>query len=301
MFPFTAADPIAHDIRTWLRKRHGNSWVPYQGVGQGTDVGLALGDWCDYINANGGRGTLDIPAKHFLLETFPTAEQLKGKTIRCVGGSMHGGFIINATEGVAFDFSGYGGYTGGGLQGLLIRLDKDLGQTEVQPLRLKGDANYQPSSMIFNDIKITAITGTDGGAGESYWGKGLEVDGSLKTTGAIGIRETHMQNVRVFRARDFAMKFNNVIHCVMNDIGSYTGTGATGNDIIFENGSESLYVFGINCNGRITIDDITKTQLYGSCGDLTKAGSSLADIGGLLKVSGSVTGTIPNGDHLTII
>lgn len=297
MYPYTMPSPSHDDLRNWLTKRHGSSWTTRTGVGQGTDISLALGDWCDHLNDNGGYGELMIPPGTWRMANAISPERLKGKRLLGTATRNATKIVVDMSAGIAFHWSGFGGFTGGGMDNITLQLEKDKGDANITAIRLSGDSTYQPDDMVFRNVKITAITGTDGGDGESYWLRCVHIDGSARSS-PKGVRVGTWEDIQMFRSWDYPMFISGAVQFGMHNIGTYSGKGATGNNIYVQGGTEQIYINGLTCGGQLNISAADQIELSGSAATVAFGANVNRVFGGMYASSG-FSGSIASQDHLT--
>ena len=270
---------------TYLDARHGaGNWTQRTGVGQGTDIGPALGDALDDLRATYGRGSVVIPPGTWLMTAPPSAAQYSGNFIDGLG-SQASKIVFNAAAGSPFSFSGAGGYTGGGVRGIGLLLEDGYPSSTAQMIRLAGDATYQPDQMEFRDLYMSAL-------GNSYWYDGLYAFGNARTS-PQGIRVMDFSNVQVFRCRNTGVYLSNVVQCAMRNIGVYAGQG-TGNNFYITGGgaalsnSNQIHIDGLAVAGELNMTNCTRWHVSGSVGSVGAAAS--ANYGDLCVVKSGTFG-----------
>jgi len=273
------------------------NWTYRTGVGTGSDIGPALSAGLTQLRSSQGRGIIKVPAGHWLYTTAVSPSLLSGNYI--VGeGSQASVIVYNANYGGAFYWSGYQGYSGGGMRGIAILLEKQLGDTNAYALLVQGDATYQSDQMAFEDIYISSIEGN------SYWWAGLQVYGNARTS-PQGIRVITIKNMQIFACHYFGAYFSNLVQASIENLGVYSGKPqTTGMDVWLTGGgsasTNSIYVSidALNVGGAVHLDNISNVALHGNVGSLI-TGSSATYVSGWLHAP-SVTGSVGSNSNLTI-
>lgn len=235
-----------------------SGWSMRAGTNPGTDIGPALLSACDKLRAKSGRGTIEIGPGNWLLVAGVSADKLAGITISGAG-SMATIITYANTDGIAFGFSGAGGFTGGGLRGLCIYLAEGLGDTNATAISLQGSASFQPDQFRLSDVYVTA------GAG-SFWYDGLRMFGNARTS-PQGIRNTVIDSVQIFACRNTGAYLSNVVQLTGSSLGVYTGKGLGRNIYIAGGGSPStnsiqVNLVGVACNEL----NVTNTSRFSVAG-----------------------------------
>jgi hypothetical protein len=278
------------DLRTGLDFIYGvNGWDEYSGTpGSGSDIGPAI---THLLNLTSGRSDIFIPPGLWRMATPPSASDLSGN--RIIGaGSQASGIVYDNNTGVAFFFSGAGGFTGGGISGLSIQLESGYPSSTAQAIRLEGNATYQPDQMVFEDIYISAL-------GASYWNAGFFAYGNSRTT-PQGIRVCTVKNMQIFRCNTLGFYLSNVVQMSGENIGVYSGTGA-GRDIYIAGGGSSLtnsiqtYIRGATAQS-LNITNASKFEISGTFSTFATAIS--ATDGRVLGFGATLSGTL--GANVTL-
>ena len=153
----------------FMNARYGaGSWSYRSGVNTGTDAGPAINDALQYIRTNFSRGTLIIPPNGiFLVNTAISSTYLAGNNI--VGyGSQASKIVYNVNSSNAFNFTGAGGYTGGGIQGLGIFLEAGVGTVFTSHSSFRGTGSISGSI-----LTITATAAGQLDVGDTIYGTGV--------------------------------------------------------------------------------------------------------------------------------
>lgn len=256
-------------------------WSMRAGTNAGTDIGPALLSACEKLRAKSGRGTVEIGPGNWLLGAGVSPDKLSGIKISGAG-SMATVITYANASGIAFGFSGAGGFTGGGLSGLSIYLAEGLGDTNATAISLQGSASFQPDQFRLADLYVTA------GAG-SFWYDGLRMFGNARTS-PQGIRNTIIDSVQIFACRNTGAYLSNVVQLTASSLGVYTGKGLGRNIYIAGGGSAStnsiqVNIAGVACNelnmtnvSRFSIAGVANTYCTDTSatqGDVTLYGAAL--------------------------
>lgn len=297
--------PSTVNLYDFMNARYGfGGWSYRTAVGVGTDAGPAINDALEYIRNNFGRGTLIIPSGGiFLVSTAINPNFLAGNNI--IGfGSQASQLCFNQASGIAFHFNGYNGFTGGGLQGLSIYLEANLGTTfasgksytTTYAILLQGSSvtsgagSYQPDQMVFSDLYVSSIDGASIGGTTSYWYNGLQVYALRQSP--QGARVAQWTNIQLFNNYNIGVYIYNAVQHSFNNIGIYTGN-TTGNNFYITGGGSSLTnstqinIQNLVVSGDLNLTNATKCTINGSCATLT-AGSGFNYYDVFAIVSGSV-------------
>ena len=233
-------------------------WTKRTGTGQGSDIGPALQLGLTQLRATVGRGKIKIDSGGWLMTTPPGPELLSGNYLEGEGSQASIIFYNNAT-GAAFWFSGAGGYTGGGLRGLGVILERGMGSSNALAVLMQGDATFQPDQSEFEDLYITAQN-------NDSWFTGFEAYGNLRTS-PQGIRVAKMENVQVFNCRNAGIYLSNVVEWTLNGIGAFVGAGGGNNIYVTGGGSSatnSVHVQGQNVIGNLIVNNCSDVVLNGT-------------------------------------
>ena len=306
---YTASGPTLQQNATvnlvdFMNARYGaTSWTYRTGVGVGTDAGPAINDALQYIRTNFSRGTLLIPPTGiFLVNTAINPALLAGNNILGYG-SQASKIVYNVANSDAFRFSGAGGFTGGGIKGLAILLEANLGtvfatgkrNSSTNAINLQGDTSYQPDQMVFSDLYISAISAA--GYDTSYWNNGVQVYGIR--TSPQGIRVGQWDNIQLFNNYNSGISLYNAVQHSFNNVGIYTGEN-TGNNCYIGSttggNSTQINMQNITVSGQLNLTNATRVTINGGCGSLV-AGTGFDYYDVYVTCSGSVdtTGIGPHG------
>ena len=305
---YTASGPTLQQNATvnlvdFMNARYGvNSWSYRTGVGVGTDAGPAINDALQYIRTNFSRGTLLIPPTGiFLVNTAINPALLAGNNILGYG-SQASKIVYNVANSDAFRFSGAGGFTGGGIKGLAILLEANLGtvfstgkrNSSTNAINLQGDTSYQPDQMVFSDLYISAISAA--GYDTSYWNNGVQVYGIR--TSPQGIRVGQWDNIQLFNNYNSGISLYNAIQHSFNNVGIYTGEN-TGNNCYIGSttggNSTQINMQNLTVSGELNLTNSTRVTINGGCGSLV-AGTGFDYYDVYVTCSGSVN-TSGIGSH----
>lgn len=315
----TGANPTsaAVNLIDFMNARYGvGGWSYRSAVGVGTDAGPAINDALQYLRNNYSRGTLIIPPNGiFLVSTPIDPNYLAGNNI--VGyGSQASKICFNLASGSAFRFSGYNGFTGGGLQGLGIFLEAGLGTvfasgksyTTTYAIHLEGSSvvsgagAYQPDQLMFSDLYVSAISAV--GYNTSYWYNGLYIYAVRQSP--QGCRVGQWSNIQLFNNYNTGIYIYNAVQHSFSNIGVYTGENTGSNCYITGGGSSLINTTQVNLQnltviGELNLTNATKITINGQCSSLA-AGSGFNYYDVFLTVSGTVntSGIGVNGRIVTV-
>jgi hypothetical protein len=271
------------------------SWTHYTTQGTGTDIEPALDACLVALRSSFGRGTVHVSPGLWALKTAIPCGDLSGNYI--VGdGSQHSDIVVQMSTSAAFCFSAAGGFTSGGLKGLTINLDSGLGTTSTIAILLQGNATYQPDQSFFEDLYVTSV------GAASYWGKCFQADGSARTS-PQGIRVVSIHNLQCFNSSSLAIFISNAVQWDIDNVGTYTGTGATGNDFYISGGGTALTnstqvtIERVVVGGTMFMQNSSVVHLNGLATTCTMT-STATYYNGWMHCTAS--GTIGSGSNLTI-
>lgn len=234
-------------------------WTQRTGVGQGTDIGPALQLGLQALRVQGsGRGKIKIDSGGWLMTIPPGPALLSGNYLEGEG-SQASVIFYNQPSSAAFWFSGAGGYTGGGLRGLGVVLERGMGASNAYGILLQGDAVFQPDQTEFEDIYLTAQN-------NDYWFTGFEAYGNARVS-PQGIRIAKLENVQVFNCRNAGFYLSNVVGWTLNGIGAFVGAGGGNNIYVTGGGSgptNSVHVQGENVIGTLVVNNCSDVVLNGT-------------------------------------
>jgi C1q domain len=281
----------------FMNARYGaNGWSYRTGVGVGTDAGPAINDALQYIRTNFSRGTLLIPPTGiFLINTPINATLLAGNNILGYG-SQASKVVYNVNNSTAFNFTGAGGFTGGGIKGLGIFLEAGIGTnfatrksySTTNAINLQGDTSFQPDQMVFSDLYVSAISAA--GYDTSYWNNGLQIYGVRVSP--QGIRVGQWDNIQLFNNYNAGIYIYNGVQHSFNNIGIYTGENNGNNCYITGGGaantnSTQINMQNLTVSGELNLTNSTRVTINGGCGSLV-AGTGFDYYDVYVTCSGSV-------------
>ena len=299
---YTASGPTLQQNATvnlvdFMNARYGaNAWSYRTGVGIGTDAGPAINDALQYIRTNFSRGTLLIPPTGiFLINTPINATLLAGNNILGYG-SQASKVVYNVNNSTAFNFTGSGGFTGGGIKGLGILLEAGIGTnfatgkrySTTNAINLQGDTSFQPDQMVFSDLYVSAISAA--GYDTSYWNNGLQIYGVRVSP--QGIRVGQWDNIQLFNNYNAGIYIYNGVQHSFNNIGIYTGENNGNNCYITGGGaantnSTQINMQNLTVSGELNLTNSTRVTINGGCGSLV-AGTGFDYYDVYVTCSGSV-------------
>ena len=239
------------DLRDFMDARHGvGGWAYRTGVGVGTDCGPAMSDALQALRSRYGRGVLFVPPTgSFRLATAPAAADYSGNIVRGAG-TFASQIVYDNTTGVAFNFSGASGFTGGGVESLNLQLEDGYAASTATAFNLSGDATNQPDNCNFEHLYVTAI-------GASFWQSLFLAIGTARTA-PQGVRVLTMKDLQLFTSHTNGVQLYNVVQATVDNVGTYSGTG-TGNDWYISGGgaantnSISIWLTGVLCSGTMNV------------------------------------------------
>lgn len=223
------------DLRDLMDAHYGVGMWSYRTTPcTGTDIGPAMQDAKNAIYAMPNRsGKIKIPPGNWAMVASPG--DLSGIVIEGESATTSVILYCNAS-GIAFYFSGAAS-NGGGIRHLGIMLESGLGNTSSYGILLRGNAQFQPDQMTFEDIYLTGLG--------SYWWDGFDIDGSARST-PQGVRVGTLNNVQVFQCRNMGIMFANAVQWTMVNVGIYTGVGPYANTLMVNTNTTHLYGMGVN-------------------------------------------------------
>jgi hypothetical protein len=224
------------------------------GAHTGTDITPFLNTALAELRTSGrGRGVLWIPPGSW---RFTGCDHTLLAGHRLIGaGSQASVLNYDKGDGVAFHFSSHGGFSGGGIEGVAIRLEEGQGLSTAYALRWMGNAVHQPDQTEARDLYITAL-------GNSYWFRCLEINGTARLS-PQGVRVTHLSNIQMFRAHTAGIYIASAVDLLAEQIGLYscinsgfdvhiTGAGPVNTNSVmvgFQNANLVGRIYGANSEG----------------------------------------------------
>lgn len=276
------------------------SWTGRTGVGVGTDIGPALSTGLTSLRGAGGRGVIEIPVcpvgGSWLANTMPNHSLLSGNYIE--GEGSQGSLIVyNNANNVMFYYSGFGGFSGGGVKGVGMQLEDGLGDTSSYAVLLKGDTASQPDQCEFEDLYITAL-------GSSYWYNPFQAYGNLRTS-PQGIRILECKNIQLFRGRNVGCHLSGVVQASFDNLGIYVGKPGTNGDSMYVTGGTTpdtqtvqFRAEEIAVNGNLNINNCRDVELQGRVYGTVNLDPSADYVNGRIH-AGAKVGTL--GSHSSLV
>jgi hypothetical protein len=215
-------------------------------AGVGTDMKPACVKALQDCNLRyGGRGQVWFPPGAWRFASGILESDMKSN--RIVGGDSNGTVLFyEGTSTPMFHWSGLGGYSGGGVEGVTLWLTAGGTTGLATAIFLSGDFQFQPSAMFFRDVNITKGPG-------HYWYNGILANGQTRNTGAQGIRVGLMEMIKVFGCRNLGIYINNFEQLTILNAGTYSPLGGTGGaDIYFTGGANNG-----NVNANVTVAQLS--------------------------------------------
>lgn len=246
----STTSPTVCNLKNQMDAHYGaGGWTYRVGVGTGTDIGPAITDCkASFVaGGSGGRGVIYVPATGwFALKT----SSINSSGITYAGdGSQASKIFYQLPNGNAFFWSGASGFSGGGMQDINIVVEDAQGATTATAILWQGSTTDQPGAMVLRSVYVNS-------GGTSTWGQCLTVDGSLKTTGAQGIRGAVIKDVQLFLCNNIGAQFNNAVQFTVENLGVYSSTGA-GQDIFVAGGG----VTGSSNSTQMTFSNVISRNL----------------------------------------
>ncbi len=230
------------DLRDCMNQRYGaGQWTLHTGPNLGTDIAPAINLCLQDIRNTVGRSIISIPPGTWMMRTPINPALLSGNYIEGYG-SQASRIVYGIGWGVAFHWSGAGGYTGGGMRGISLFLEQDLGDSNAYGIMLRGDAVSQPDQMEFSDIYMSAL-------GTSYWWDNFHIDGTARAA-PQGVRVGMVSNVQLFRARNFNMYLGNAVAWVFTGVGCWVSKGAYAHWFYIDSASVEISRRAVWCAGN---------------------------------------------------
>jgi hypothetical protein len=284
------------DLRDLMDEYYGRGlWTNRTGVNVGSDIVPAVHAGCDRLRAAYGYGTITIPPGLWMVKTAFNATKLSG--ISLIGEtSATSILVVSASNGL--HRNGSGGFAA--YKQMHLGMLKEDGFTGGVGCLDQGDSVSQPGQITVRDIYMSAL-------GTGRWGINLLMDGSLKTTGAAGVRVADMADLQLFQsgaANAYAIGLFNLKQAEIGNIGTYGGTGTLAGNMYMGNAG----VVGANCQqvsvrrmvigGLLECTNSTEVELRGVTG--TVAYDTTFDyVEGWLDAGGA-SGTIGANSDLII-
>lgn len=198
------------------------------GLGSGVNQTTFFDAAVAAVIASGSR-RLHIPAGIYYLNTQPAAI---ASSLEIYGDGLNSTVLIRNYNGTANQ--GMIRLTPGasGFQLRRLAIDAASGTTTGCAISIVADASTSIDGTVFEDLWISTF-GTD------TWTSCIHIDGTLKITGAVGIRDTSWRNVHVFGASLRAVTLTGVVGFNWTSGGCYTA-GGTGTVSILVDGTASI-------------------------------------------------------------
>jgi hypothetical protein len=262
-------DPTA-DLRDFLDSTVGvGLWTERTGVGVGTNCQPAAEAALDAIRARYGRGVLRIPPGTWLFNAELAPAKLSGIFVEGYGSQVTK-LVYNKNSGAFLRWSAASAFTGGGIRGVGCLLEDGYPTSNAEFMRLEGDATNQPDQFRAEDLYVSAF-------GSSFWYQGLIAYGVARTS-PQGIRIADLRNIQLFRNRNAAALFYNIVGWTIINLGSYSGSGG-GNDVYLSGGgaantnSIQVSIDGLWCSGDLKLSNASRCRLFGTAASVTAATS----------------------------
>jgi hypothetical protein len=284
------------DLREFLDLRYGSgNWTQRTGAGVGTDIGPAINDALAALTARYGAGEVFIPPGGWFCKTPIDPVLLSGNNISGLN-NMRSTITFDSASGSLFNLNGAGGRTGGRIKRLAIMLEDGHPLSTSRAIHLTGDTVEQASETFFEELYITA-------RGNSYWYENVHLFGQNRTT-PQGIRVGRMSDIQCFRARNYSAGFFNIVQWVIDNFGTYAGTGALANRMYIGGGGETARNTAqadfrrLAVGGQLNVTNCRDVYLNGFAADVSTA-SSATHCNGWVRAS-SLSGSFGTGSDVTI-
>lgn len=263
-------------------------WIPYQppnimqfggSVYAAADNTPALLKMLKYCQAKGLKWC-QIPGTTLTFKTWPGELGQYGDI--CIEGAGRDKTTLRRAYNEATDLQGFFHYTQGRPKFSGMTLVPDSTTAGGCALAFSATSTTQPDVVSIEDVRITSGTPTG-------WKYGLSIDGSLKTTPAIGVRNTNIDYLEIFGCQVATARIV-CAHLLTWHGGSSiadTGTGAASGGMIF------LGTSAVPCD-LVTLDMTT------IAGDLTLGDYVTASKFGFGYVGGAINNTVNVTDVLTM-
>jgi hypothetical protein len=267
--------PVA-DLRDFLDIVNGpGAWTPRSSTpGSGTDCRPAADAALDALTARYGKGTLLIPpaaavgGHSWRFASGFTASKLCGHMVEG-NGSQSSWITLDNNAARLFHFlPSASGRSGGGVKGIGGFLEEGYATSTSEVLRLEASASHAPDQTIFEDMYFSRL-------GTSMWGTLLTADGQPRTS-PQGIRIVTMKNIQLFCGRLGGALFYNCVGFSIDNLGTYSGTGA-GNDVYISGGGSAstdtvqFEMRGLTCSGQLSLSNATKVGVWGNAATVVGA------------------------------
>ena len=246
----------------------------YPGLGSGVDCAPAF-DLAIAAAIASGILTVYIPAGNYYFNTQPASIT---SAVRLVGDGLNSTVLIRNYNGSA----GVGminlapGSSGAAIYSMAI--DAASGTSGGHAIAATASAGAAVDGIVMEDLWISTF-GTD------TWVSGIHIDGTLRATGAVGVRETSLRNVNVFGAAMRAVTLLSVVNFSWHGGGMYTA-GGTGAGSILIDGTASV-------DSTYVVVDVPTIQGTVTTGYATYVNIRATVIGGAIDNNG-------NSDYVTI-
>lgn len=226
------ADRVA-DLRDFMDMQYGvGAWTFRSTAHTGSDCTTAMNTALAAVRTRYGYGSVRVVGSgtyRFASGIDPTA--LKGMYI--VGENPSSSqMVFDMNTGVAFNFTGAGGFNSGGLKNLNVYIEDGYPTSTLYGILLQGDSTFQPDAMVFENLTFTRLGTT------SFWYNGFICDASARTS-PQGNRVCNLRNINLFTCRNIGAQFINAVQWDVSNFGVYVGSGA-GNDVFIAGGGTTL-------------------------------------------------------------
>lgn len=218
------------DLRDFLDAQNGvGGWTYRSAPGVGTDCRVALENALVALRNRYGYGRVRIAGNGlFRFASQIDSEKLKGMFIE--GDNQNSAqLVFDFDSGVAFNYTGAGGYTGGGLRNITMYIESGHPTSTLYGINMAGNSVDQPDGMVFEHVRMTSLS-----PASSFWYICLQADGSARTA-PQGIRIASLNDVQLFCARNVGAIFTNCVQWDVSNFGVYVGSGI-GNDCFITGG-----------------------------------------------------------------
>lgn len=266
------------DLRDFLDARHGvNGWTFRDGVVHGgTDCLSALHDALDALRARYSYGTLRIVGGGgmFRLGGPIDTNRLRGMLIEGTHPN-DARLCFDCSAGGLFQYTGGGGFTGGGMKRIKAWLESGYPLSSVLPLVLQGDASFQPDDMTFEDCYFNTL-------GNSTYYAGPLLYGNARTS-PQGERVLNIRNMQVFNTRMYGGYFSNLVQSVVDNYGSYTPAGPDGGDIHIVGNTTGCDFRRMAASCDLIINNAHRVFVTGSAARVLADAASTSTISGFIE------------------
>lgn len=260
------ADSTA-DLRDFLDMQYGaGGWAFRNAPHAGSDCLAAMHAALDALRSRYGYGKVRVTGDGiFRFSGGIDPDKLKGMMIEGVNQSSSQ-MVFDCSTGIAFRFTGAGGFQGGGLRNLYVYIEDGAPTSTLQGILMGGDVSNQPDVAFFENLDFQSL-------GNSLWYNGFVADGTARTS-PQGIRDCTLKNVNLFSCRNIGASFSNCVQWLIDDLGVYVGSGSGADCFITGNGtgttnSTQIDLRRFSVAGQLRLNNCSRVWINGVAAGIT--------------------------------